>query len=105
MVVCFFWHLTPRQRETAVQLVVQGSEWWCRVDGAAWRHPEGPGSNIKQRWLHPIVQVSWNDVLAYCRWAGKRLPTEAEWELAARGGLGSGNRFPWGDDTHLPMLN
>ena len=94
----FFGHLTPTQRATAVRLVAQGSEWWCRIDGATWRHPEGPGSTIKQRWTHPVVQVSWLDALAYCAWAGKRLATEAEWEFAARGGLPHRNRFPWGDE-------
>ena len=93
----FYGQLTPRQRETAVRLVVQGSEWWCRVDGATWRHPEGPGSTIKQRWHDPAVQVSWRDAAAYAAWAGKRLPTEAEWECAARGGLVQ-KRFPWGDE-------
>ncbi len=97
----FMGHLTPAQLEKSVRLVVQGSEWWCRVDGATWRHPEGPGSNIKQRWSHPVVQVSWADASAYGAWAGKRLPTEAEWEFAARGGLGPGNRFPWGDELEL----
>ncbi|MBL9215915.1 MAG: formylglycine-generating enzyme family protein [Opitutaceae bacterium] len=94
----FYGHLTPKQMESAVRLVVQGSEWWCRLDGATWRHPEGPGSHIKKRWAHPVVQVSWQDALAYCAWAGKRLPTEAEWEYAARSGLPPGNRFPWGDE-------
>jgi sulfatase modifying factor 1 len=93
----FYGHLTPKQQATAVRLRVLGSEWWCRVDGATWRHPEGPGTHIKQRWDYPVVQVSWNDACAYAAWAGKRLPTEAEWECAARGGLVQ-QRFPWGDE-------
>ena len=93
----FVGHLSRAEQAKHVHWRVLGSEWWCRVEGATWRHPEGLGSNIKKRWQHPVVQVSWDDANAYAEWAGKRLPTEAEWEFAARGGLVQ-KPFPWGDE-------
>lgn len=76
---------------------VLDAPWWREVPGARWDQPEGPGSSIAGRLDHPVVHVSWLDAQAYCEWAGARLPTEAEWECAARGGL-EGRRFAWGDD-------
>jgi len=76
---------------------VAGAPWWRQVEGAQWRNPEGPHSELAGREDHPVVHVSHNDALAYCGWAGVRLPSEAEWEFAARGGL-RGRAFPWGDE-------
>jgi formylglycine-generating enzyme required for sulfatase activity len=74
-----------------------GAPWWLGVNGATWSRPFGPGSTLDGLEEHPVVHVSWNDAAAYCSWVGGRLPAEAEWEYAARGGLDR-KRYPWGDE-------
>ncbi|XP_022342076.2 inactive C-alpha-formylglycine-generating enzyme 2-like [Crassostrea virginica] len=92
------WVLKPFLSPAALEQgknVPEGT-WWVSVKGAAWNKPEGPGTTVRDRLDHPVVHISMDDAKAFCTWAGKRLPTENEWEFAARGGL-HGKIYPWGD--------
>jgi formylglycine-generating enzyme required for sulfatase activity len=93
-----FHNQLPAEKYRAlVEDTVAGHEWWCKVPGADWAHPEGPDSTIDARLDYPVTHVSWSDAAAYAKWAGKRLPSEAEWEFAVRGGLEQ-KTYPWGDE-------
>lgn len=98
---CFWMQLPPDKLDELVEDTVAAAPWWCVVRGADWAHPEGPRSDVfadaNERSNHPVVHVSWNDAAAYAAWAGKQLPTEAQWEYAARGGLVQ-RLYPWGDE-------
>jgi formylglycine-generating enzyme len=93
-----FWaHIPPPRFDELVEDTVAAAPWWCKVPGASWDHPEGPGSHVLDRMQHPVVHFSRNDASAYAAWSGKTLPTEAQWEYAARGGLEQ-KLYPWGDE-------
>lgn len=94
-------HLAVQADKPDILGTASGTPWWLNVRGADWAHPAGPLSHWQDIADHPVTQVSHSDALAYCAWAGRALPTEAQWEYAARGGLEQA-RYPWGNELHRP---
>jgi len=101
----FVFHTSvPNQVKVDVSRAVKDATWWLHVDRAFWKQPFGPGTNVDGKGDFPVVHASWNDAKAYCRWAGKRLPSDKEWEFAARGGLVDA-KYPWGNELDPKRMN